>query len=395
MRRAQSQWLAVVAIAITAAAFATGRSLAADSEVSIRWVTNATESARVTVEVHGLERKELDAVRPAGTTRERWQQLLSVHAGQGSIAADLNVPPMLGEYRLGRDVVRFEPRFPLQPGVTYRAVLRARGMLGGRQTAVLSSTFVLPSEQREPSTRVAAVHPSAAVLPENLLKFYVHFSAPMSRGYIYEHIQLLDDAGRAVELPFLEIDEELWNPELTRLTLFIDPGRIKRGVKPLEDIGPSLEAGRSFTLVIDSSWRDAQGTPLVAGFEKRFRVEAADRTPPDPAAWKLTAPGVGGRSPLMVGFPEPMDHALAQRLMVVTDAAGHRVEGEIELTEQERRWSFRPEANWRAGNYFLVVQTTIEDLAGNNIGKPFEVDLFDQVQRRPVSESVKLGFEVR
>ena len=33
----------------------------------------------------------------------------------------------------------------------------------------------------------------------------------------------------AIELPFLEIDEELWDPAMMRLTLFIDPGRIKRG----------------------------------------------------------------------------------------------------------------------------------------------------------------------
>jgi len=384
-----------MAAAITAITFPVSVIYAAEAGVSIRWVTNAVEATRVAVEVHGLPRSELDAVEPANTAPAQWQQLLSVYAGQGSITADLNVPPMLGEYRLVKNSVRFEPRFPLKRGVTYRAVLRARGVLGGRQSAVLSSTFSLPLEPREPSTRVAAVYPSADVLPENLLKFYVHFSAPMSRGHIYEHIQLLDDSGKAVELPFLEIDEELWNPAMTQLTLFIDPGRIKRGVKPLEDIGPSLEAGRSFTFVIDSSWRDADGSPLVAKFEKAFRVEAPDRTPPDPANWKLTAPMAGGQTQLVIEFPEPMDYALAQRLMVVTDAAGNRIEGEMTLAEQERRWRFQPGTNWQPGQYFVVVQTTIEDLAGNNIGKPFEVDLFDNVQRRLGSESVKLAFEAR
>jgi len=32
------------------------------------------------------------------------------------------------------------------------------------------------------TTIVAQVYPSATVLPENQLKFYVQFSAPMSRG---------------------------------------------------------------------------------------------------------------------------------------------------------------------------------------------------------------------
>jgi hypothetical protein len=62
-----------------------------------------------------------------------------------------------------------------------------------------------------PTTVVSQVYPTAEVLPENLLKFYVHFSAPMSSGHIYDHIRLIGDStGKEVELPFLEIDEELW-----------------------------------------------------------------------------------------------------------------------------------------------------------------------------------------
>jgi hypothetical protein len=42
-----------------------------------------------------------------------------------------------------------------------------------------------------------------------------------------------------------------------------------------------------------------------------------------------------------------------------------------------------------------VIQTTIEDLAGNNIGKPFDVDIFENVQPRLAGSTVKLSFEVR
>jgi hypothetical protein len=42
-----------------------------------------------------------------------------------------------------------------------------------------------------------------------------------------------------------------------------------------------------------------------------------------------------------------------------------------------------------------VVQTTIEDLAGNNIGKPFDVDLFEGIARRLTTSFVKRTFEVR
>jgi hypothetical protein len=41
------------------------------------------------------------------------------------------------------------------------------------------------------------------------------------------------------------------------------------------------------------------------------------------------------------------------------------------------------------------VQNTIEDLAGNNIGKAFEVDVFEGVQRRFTNTVVKLSFDVQ
>ena len=43
----------------------------------------------------------------------------------------------------------------------------------------------------------------------------------------------------------------------------------------------------------------------------------------------------------------------------------------------------------------MAVATHIEDLAGNNIGKPFEVDLFEGVQRRLTNAVVKLPFVVK
>jgi hypothetical protein len=39
------------------------------------------------------------------------------------------------------------------------------------------------------------------------------------------------------------------------------------------------------------------------------------------------------------------------------------------------------------------VPTTLEDLAGNNIGKPFEVDLFEGVQKKLSTPTVTLPFE--
>jgi hypothetical protein len=266
---------------------------------------------------------------------------------------------------------------------------------GASSESPLVAAYQLPARRSAESTIVSAVYPSADELPENLLKFYLHFSAPMSRGRVYQHIHLLDAAGHDVELPFLELDQELWDPAMTRLTLLLDPGRIKRGVRPLEEVGSSLQPGRRYTLVIDRSWPDAAGQPLQADYRKSFTVSAAERTPPAPSDWRVTAPAAGSRAPLEVDFPRPLDRALALRLIRVAAPDGRDLDGAVDVSDQERRWTFTPAAPWSAGAHALVIATTIEDLAGNNIGKAFDVDVFEDVQRSLTSETVRLPFTVK
>lgn len=304
-------------------------------------------------------------------------------------AGDPRLPPILGRYRYSNRTLTFESTYPAAPGVTYRAELGSPGL------PKVISYFQLPRPSVTATTFVRQIFPTASLLPENLLKFYVHFSAPMSRGQIYDHIRLRNEAGKDVELPFLEIDEELWDPTMTRLTLFIDPGRIKREVKPLEDIGPALEQGESFTLVIESTWKDASGSPLKQSYRKTFQVGPPDRDPPDPDQWQVKAPSAGTREPLIVVFPESMDNALSRRFLRVTNEAGASVAGAIEMYDLERRWTLTPSAKWGAGPHRLIVRTAIEDLAGNNIGKPFEVDLFDTVERNIRTATITLPFRVR
>jgi hypothetical protein len=360
----------------------------AQRQFTVRWTTEP----KAAVEVTGIGAPALLQLQRSNWKLPQWQRLLSVYAG-----TEANLPPMLGTYRIQSGVLRFEPQFPLEPGLTYRAIFRPNHLPGKSRSGAIpiTSEFRLPPRDSTPSTLVSHIYPSADLLPENLLKFYVHFSAPMSRGNIYDHIHLLNSDGNKVELPFLEIDEELWDPGFTRLTLFIDPGRIKRGVRPLEEVGPSLEAGKSYTLVIGREVKDGYGNPLKESFQKVFKVGPPDREPPDPTHWKIQPPAAGTREPLAVIFTEPMDHALAQRVIGVANESGKIVVGDVSLTDQERRWTFLPSNPWRRGPHKLVIQTTIEDLAGNNIGKPFEVDLFEGVERRLSTSTVKLSFEVR
>ena len=99
--------------------------------------------------------------------------------------------------------------------------------------------------------------------------------------------------------------------------------------------------------------------------------------------------------PLTVSFPKPLDRALLERMLWVADTAGAKVPGKVTVAAEETRWQFTPEQPWPAGNYQLMAATALEDLAGNSIGRPFEVDVFRPVQREVKTETVKLPFEVR
>jgi hypothetical protein len=298
-------------------------------------------------------------------------------------------PPLLGQQSRDGDTLSFKPRFPLQPGLRYRAVYRGPG-----RAAALLESFAIPPRPHAAATTLQHVFPSADVLPENLLKLYLNFSAPMSRGEAYRRIRLLDAEGRPVELAFLEIDQELWDRTGRRLTLLFDPGRVKRDLLPHEEAGSPLRQGRSYTLVVERGWPDAQGNPLAAEARKTFRVGAPDYAPPRTSEWRFETPKSGTRDPLVVAFAEPLDHALLERVLAVLDAAGAPLAGDIEVRQNETLWLFSPRAPWRAGSHTLRVDTILEDLAGNSLGRPFEVDVFEKVEDRALNVTESLRFKI-
>ncbi len=298
------------------------------------------------------------------------------------------LPPLLGTQSREGDALLFKPRFGLQPGMRYRAVYREPG-----RPPLLEVIRTAAAHPVAP-TAVVRIDPTPDVLPENLLKLYVNFSAPMSRGEAYRRIRLLDAAGREVELAFLEIAQELWDREARRLTLLFDPGRVKRDLLPHEEVGTPLREGGSYTLLVERGWPDAQGRPLAAEARKAFRVGPPDYTPPRTGEWRLLAPKAGTRDALVVTFPEPLDRALLERVLEVFAASGARVPGSLEIEAGETRWRFTPRAPWRPGDYSLRAATILEDLAGNSLGRPFEVDVFERVEDRARNVTESLRFRV-
>ncbi len=296
---------------------------------------------------------------------ERWLRFSLIDPDSGEEG-----PAMLGNYRREKATLLFVPRHALTAGLHYRATLE----LGGGRTA--TAEYRVPAKVASPPPVVETVYPTSAVLPANQLKFYLHFSKPMRESRtIFDQIQLLDEQGKPVSEPWRRT--ELWSTDGKRLTLWIHPGRIKRGVGPREQEGPVLLEDRKYTLVIGTEVADAAGQPLSKAFTKSFRTIAAKRSPPLPKQWTLRPPLKGTRQPLVVEFPGPLDRALLDRLLSVTTQGGRGVAGRIEIGKEERSWSFHPDQPWEDAGYTLVTNGQLEDLAGNTPSRLFDVDLKD------------------
>jgi len=340
-------------------------------------------------EVMNLQRVDLENLAKVQWDRDQWTALFAVVVDDGSPAGQAKRLPLLGSYQVQGSVLRFEPRFPLEPGLRYRAVFHPSKLPhSSSKDAAVVAHFDRPRDKPAAPTVVEHVYPSADVLPGNQFRFYLHFSAPMRQGQVYRHLQLLDAAGKPIPFVFLELDEELWDADGKRLTLFFQPGRVKKGLKPREELGPILEEGKTYTLVIDRRWNDARGNPLKESYRKTFRAGPPEERFPDVKTWKIEPPMAGTTRPLQVTFPKPLDHALLERLIWVTDSQGRRVAGTAAVTGAETRWHWAPKHPWMAGAYSLVVDTQLEDVAGNNVKSPFEVDVFHPIQQEVKSETV-------
>ncbi len=335
----------------------------------------------VAIEFNGAVFKVAGWTPPASPPANGWPQIFAVYAGAAG------VPPLEGAYAIESGALVFHPRFPISPGVRYRAVFQSPA--GG---AAIEKTFDGPRRDTTPSARVEHVYPSADVLPSNQLRLYIYFSAPMSRGEAEQRIHVLDANGKVLEGIFLP-GEELWDPNYRRLTMTFDPGRIKRGLTSNMKVGPPIAEGQRYTLAIDREWKDARGVPMVAGFRKTFRGGPAKRDPPDPRQWRVNAPRAGTSDALTVVFPSPMNYALLQRMLQVANARG-AVSGTVSADRQETEWRFTPQEPWKAGDYQLVVDTGLEDLAGNHIGQAFDIDVFERVTQHITTNTISLPFSV-
>jgi len=374
--RRLSRFCCFLCLPLLAAACA-GAASSAPPQIQLNHQTN-------TVDVTGLPAATVAALASAASagtwTDADWQALLRVSVK--AVADAGSTPAVTGKYTIAGGAVRFTPMFPFDEGRQYDVVLDA-GRLPAVQDEVpwrrqkLAAVVGRPAVARLPSTVVTHLYPSGDILPANQLRMYLHFSAPMDWRSGYDYVTLLDERGQEVVDAFLPLDADFWNDDRTRYTVFFDPGRVKRGILPNKQMGRALEAGKRYTLLVRREWRDGHGLPLKEEFRHELRAAPAIERPLTMREWSVGAPAAGTREPLVVTFPEPLDHGLLRRALGVA-RAGSPVEGEAAIADAETRWRFTPRDAWAPGDYHLVALAFLEDLAGNRIGRAFEVDNFER-----------------
>ena len=162
--------------------------------------------------------------------------------------------------------------------------------------------------------------------------------------------------------PFLEVEQELWSRDSQRLTLLVDPGRIKQGLASREEAGPIFESGSRYELTISGEWPDSKGNLLNEGSDVVHSIEVGkvDDQCPVPSDWKITPPKPKTKQALKIKFNAPLDSAVAERMIrifkVQDNVASKPSEVDLaaKINVDQTELELTPGENWLPGNLSLI-----------------------------------------
>lgn len=256
--------------------------------------------------------------------------------------------------------------------------------------------YIEPLEKQKGPVRLS---PRTEFVPANFLKFYLTFPEKMERGVAFEnltlHHQIEPGKTKPVLEPFREV--ELWDETGTRLTLWLHPGRQKPGVNLNVEFGPILESGKQYKLVVSDKWKTEKGEKLEMDSTFYVRAIAPVFRQPKPHKWELNVSRkqvsitpCWSWNPRIVDGLDAMSFA---KRITVRDAEGKNVpviaDGDsLTVSPLEKK-------PFSLGKYQLVVDSKLENLAGNSVARPFNVDLEKNPDFKERTEPVFLDFEVK
>src|SRR5271154_964866 len=172
-----------------------------------------------------------------------------------------------------------------------RPLTRLRAVVAGLLFSVAAASAGLDARP----TGVA--FPSGATVPENLLRIEMRFSEPLRRSLSLDHVKLIDSNGLEITHAFFDLP--LLSADGRRVTVLLDPGRIKSGLTANMVLGRALRAGSTVTLIVDD--------PALAGpIYKTWQVTAFLANPPRPDQWTITRPRLGTRDPIELDLDTPL-----------------------------------------------------------------------------------------
>ena len=293
--------------------------------------------------------------------------------------------PIQGQYRREGNYLHFKPYFPFERGMIYVARIK----IAHSESEYFYQSFQIGEKEKPGLARLESIYPSSHQLPENLLRFYLYFNTPMKKEEALKHIQLIDEEGNSDKHAFMEFKQELWSSDAKRLTLLFDPGRIKRGVSTNTLRGPALLEGKNYRLRISAAWQDVYGQALSNDTEKAFEVIPAYRKAVSINDWELIKPTPGKQDTLSMHFDRIIDHALIQSMIKLVEEDDKVIAGHWEISEREQLVQFIPDGKWKKGNYRLVIDSRLEDIAGNNLQNSLDHLTNDNENNKQLFQSIE------
>ena len=260
-----------------------------------------------------------------------------------SITTENSEISILGDWKYEKLKTVFKPLIPLTAGKEFLVY----------RNAVNTDSFILSKKKQVPPS-VLAFFPSSDTIPENLLKCYLSFSQPMRDINIYDFIVVNDEKGQEIKDVILPLQPALWNKEQTILTLWIDPGRIKRDLIRNKNLGIPLKKGNNYSIMVSQEWQAKNGEKLSYDFRKFFYVSKRDESIPNTSQWVVTSPKQGGTKSLTIEFPESMDYRTTLEGFKIYKG-DQEIKGKTSLRYHETKWVFIPEQPWLMGNYQIKI----------------------------------------
>ncbi len=241
--------------------------------------------------------------------------------------------------------------------------------------------------------RVESIYPSASELPENLLKWYIKFSKPINDTQVYNHIHVVNAAGDTLKRTILPLENVLIDSSGTLLTLWVEPGRQKRGLGPNTALGGVFNAGEQYSLIVANTLKDRNGIPINAEYRKVFKTIEADRIKPSLKNWNIRIPKAHSKQVLQILLTEQLDFGSTLDRFTLFDTDGNQLQGVWSLTNSETQLNFVPAQKWLKGGYKIMADPRIEDLAGNNLDRLFDNPITPELKQKE-APSYHLEFQV-